>query len=73
MGRAYSTYGRQGSLWWRKHEGRKTLEELGFDGSVIIKRIFSKWCGGCLDLISMVQDMNRWLAVVNAAMNLRFP
>ena len=57
----------------RKREGRRTLEEPGVDRSVIIKRIFNKWCGGCLDLIHLAQDMNRWRDVVNAVMNLRFP
>ena len=57
----------------RKREGRSTLEETGVDGSVIIiKQIFNMWCGGCLDLTHLAQDMNRGRAVVNAVMNLRF-
>jgi hypothetical protein len=42
------------------------------DGRIILKCIFEKWDGG-MDYIDMAQDRDRWLAVVNTAMNLRVP
>jgi hypothetical protein len=48
------------------------LEDPGIDGRIILKRILKKWDGG-MDWIDVAQDRNRWRAVVNAVMNLRFP
>ena len=48
---------------------RDHLEGLGSDGRIILKWIFKKWDGG-LDGIGVAQDRDRWLALVNAAMNL---
>jgi hypothetical protein len=39
------------------------LEDPGVNG-IILKYIFKKWDGG-MDWIDMVQDRNRWRAVVN--------
>jgi hypothetical protein len=35
--------------------------------------IFKKWDGGGMDGIHLAQDRDRWLALVNVAMNLRVP
>jgi hypothetical protein len=48
------------------------LEDPGVDGRIILKWIFKKWDGG-MDWIDMAQDRDRWRALVNAVMNLRFP
>jgi hypothetical protein len=48
------------------------LEDPGVDGRIILKWIFKKWDGG-MDWIYMAQDRDRWLALVNAVMNLRVP
>jgi hypothetical protein len=48
---------------------RDHLEDLGVDGSIILKCIFKKWNGG-MDWIDMAQDRDRWRAVVNAVINL---
>jgi hypothetical protein len=37
-----------------------------------IKMIFRKWGAG-MDWIDLAQDRDRWRAVINAVMNLRFP
>jgi hypothetical protein len=38
----------------------------------MVKWIFKKWDGG-MDWIDLAQDRDRWLAVVDVVMNLRFP
>ena len=42
------------------------LEDLGVEGSVILKWIFMKWNGAWTDL---AQDRDRLVAVVNVVMN----
>jgi hypothetical protein len=48
------------------------LGDPGVDGSIILKCILKKWNGG-MDWIELAQDRDRWLALVNAVMNLRVP
>jgi hypothetical protein len=48
------------------------LKNRGIDGRIILKRILEKWDGG-IDWIDVAQDRDRWLALVNAVMNLRVP
>jgi hypothetical protein len=48
------------------------LEDVGVDGR-ILTCIFKKRGDGGMDWIDLAQDRVRWRAVVNAAMNLRFP
>jgi hypothetical protein len=47
------------------------LKDAGIDGRIILKWIFEK-SDGDMDWIDLAQDWDRWLAVVNAVMNLRF-
>ena len=56
----------------RKPEGRRPLGKPRLDGRIILKRIFDWWDGG-IDWIDLVQDRDRWRAVVNVVMNLRVP
>jgi len=44
------------------------LEDVDLDGKIILKRMFKKW-NGSVDLIDLVQDSDRWQAVVNAVMD----
>ena len=46
------------------------MEDPGIDERTILKWILQKWVGG-LDWIDLVQDRNRWRAVVNAVMKFR--
>jgi hypothetical protein len=48
------------------------LGDPGVDGRIRLKWIFKNWDEG-RDWIKLVQDRDRWRAVVNAVMNLRFP
>jgi hypothetical protein len=55
-----------------KPEGKNHLKDLGVDGRIILKWIFKKSDGG-MDWIDLVQNRDRWRAVVNEVMNLRIP
>ena len=55
-----------------KPEGRHHLEQPGVDGRTILRWIFRKWDGG-INCIDLVWDRDRWLALVNAVMNLWGP
>ena len=46
------------------------LEDPGVDGRIILKWIFEKW-DGAMHWIDLVQDRDRWRALVNAVINLR--
>jgi len=48
------------------------LGDPSVDGREILRWIFRKWDGG-MDWIDLAQDRERWRALVNAVMNIRFP
>jgi hypothetical protein len=54
-------------------EERNRLGDPGVEGRIILKWIFRKWDVGGLDWIDLDVDRDRWRALVNAVMNLRFP
>jgi len=49
------------------------LGDPGVDGRIILRWIFRKWDVGGMDWIELAQDRGRWLALVNAVMNLQVP
>ena len=57
---------------WENTRERDHLEDVGIDGRIILKWIFMKWHGG-VDWIDVAHDRDRWRAVLNAVMNVRFP
>jgi hypothetical protein len=54
-----------------KPEGKNHLEDQGVDGRMGSKWILARLAGGA-EWIHLAQDRDRWRAVVNAVMNLRF-
>jgi hypothetical protein len=55
-------------VWWGDFSETEHLEDLGVDGRIILKWIFRKW-NESVDWIDLVQNSDRWRAVVNAVMN----
>ena len=52
---------------------RDYLEDPGVDGEDNIKLDLEEMGYGGMDWIELAQDRDRWQALVNAVMNLRFP
>jgi hypothetical protein len=59
------------SVWWGNLTEKEYLGDPGVDGRIIFRWIFRKWDGG-MDCIDMAQNKDRWQALVNVVMNLRF-
>jgi hypothetical protein len=58
-------------LWWGNLMERAQLEGLDLDWKTILKWILK--CDGDIDWIDMLQDRDRWRALVKAVMNLWVP
>ena len=58
--------------WCGNPRERDHVEDPSLDGRIILRRIFRKW-DGSMDWIDLAQDEDRWRALVNAVMNIRFP
>jgi hypothetical protein len=56
-------------FWWGDLRERNHLEDLGVDGRIIIRWIFSKRGCGSIDWIDLAQYRNRWWALVKAVLN----
>ena len=76
MGGACSAYGESRGVYRvlvGKHEGKRPLGRPRLRWEDNIKMDLQEvGCGG-LDWIDLAQDRDRWRALVNAVMNLRFP
>jgi hypothetical protein len=59
-------------IWCGNPRERDHVEEPSVGGRIILRWIFRKWDGG-INWIDLAQDDDRWRALVNAVMNLRFP
>ena len=53
-------------FWWGDLMERGPLEDLGIDGSIILKWIFKMW-----DWITLAKDRERWRTLLIVVMNLR--
>jgi hypothetical protein len=53
-----------------KPEGKSHLEDPDADGRVILRWISGSGMGD-MDRVDLAQDRDRWLALVNAVMNVR--
>jgi len=59
-------------LWYGHLSERDQLDDLSLDVGLILKWILKK-CDGGMDWIDLAQDSDRLRALVDEAMNLRFP
>jgi hypothetical protein len=60
-------------VWWGNLRERDHLEDPAADGRIILRWIFRQvGCEG-IDWIDVVEDRDRWRALVNAVMNRRVP
>ena len=60
-----------GLRWGNLREGDH-MEDTSIDWKIILKWIFKKW-GERIDWIDLVQDSDRWRALVNAVINIHVP
>ena len=58
-------------LVWRP-ERRDHLDDLGVDGSVILKWILNTWDGN-MDWTELARDRERWKALFKKVMSLQVP
>jgi hypothetical protein len=56
-----------------RHDRNRPLGRRKRRWKIILKCIFKKWDEGSINWIDLVQERDRWRAVVNAGMNLRVP
>jgi hypothetical protein len=58
-------------FWWGNVRERDHLEDPGLDG-IMLRWIFRK-LDGSMDYVGLVQDGDKWRALLNAVMNLQVP
>jgi hypothetical protein len=76
IGGACSKYGERVCLYRDlvgKPERKRPRRRLKRRWKYNVKWILRKWDVGDMDWICLRQDSNRWLALINAAINLRVP
>jgi hypothetical protein len=60
-------------FWWGDLRETYHLEDIGIDESIILKLIFKRWNWGSMDWIDLVQDRDRFRAIVNVVINHQLP
>ena len=60
-------------FWWGNLKERDHLENPGIEGRIILRWILRKWVVGSWIGSNWLRIENKWRALVNAVMNLRFP
>ena len=60
-------------FWWGDPRERDYWKDLDLDGRIRLKLNFKKWKGVGMDWLDLAEDLERWRALVNAAMNFRVP
>ena len=60
-------------FWWGDLRERDCWEDLDLDWRIRLKFIFKKWKGVGMDWLDLVEDWDRWRALVNAVMNFWVP
>jgi hypothetical protein len=58
-------------FWLGNLKDRDRLKDSDVNGRIILRWIIRKWDGG-LDWIDLVQDRDRWRALVNSVINFQF-
>ena len=59
-------------FWWGNLREKDHWEDLDVDGRIILGWIFGMW-DVSVDWMELVQDRDRWRALVSAVMKLRVP
>jgi len=60
-------------FWWGNLREREHLEDPGADGRITLKNIQEVGWGEGMDWIDLVQNKDRWQALVNVVMNPQVP
>jgi len=60
-------------FWWGNLREGDNYENPGIDGRIILRWIYRNWDVGVMKWMELAQHRDRWRALVNAVMNLRFP
>jgi hypothetical protein len=59
------------NFWCLKLRERDNMEDIGLDGRIILRYIFTECGCGSIDWIDLAQDRDSWRTLVNTIMNNR--
>jgi hypothetical protein len=59
------------NFWWLNLRERDHMADIGLDGRIILRCIFTEWECGDTDWIDLAQDRDSWWALVNTLMSIR--